>query len=259
MKQFVLTPSMGKRLIGKAVACHPDVRAVLKTGTLVIVAGTTNGYVAQEVLRAVGQAQGFSTGGFRRGMVTPPGFDDASVAFEFPGDVILTDGKWRKGKQIFDVVESLRVGDVVVKGANAVNLRRKHAGVFVGDLKSGGTAGAAVPLVAGRGVKLIVPVGLEKRVPADIAALADELSAPDVEGVRMLALPGEVVTELEAVSLLTGARARLLGGGGVCGAEGAVWLGITGEAKPVRAAAQLLVSLAGEPPWDRQDDLPNAS
>ena len=75
MKQFCVTPSMGKRLIGKAMAKHLHVRKVLDKGTLVIMAGTTNGYVAEEVLSALGQGQadGFSRQGFRRGMTVAPG------------------------------------------------------------------------------------------------------------------------------------------------------------------------------------------
>jgi len=46
MKQFVITPAAGKSLIGKGMAMHPEIIKVLKTGTLVIIAGTTNGYVA---------------------------------------------------------------------------------------------------------------------------------------------------------------------------------------------------------------------
>jgi hypothetical protein len=51
LKQFVVTPSAGKRLIAKALASHPAVSDALKNGTVVIVAGTTNGYVAEEVLK----------------------------------------------------------------------------------------------------------------------------------------------------------------------------------------------------------------
>ena len=50
MKQFNLTTVMGKRLIGKGIAQHPDVQRVLQKGTLLIIAGTTNGYVAEEIL-----------------------------------------------------------------------------------------------------------------------------------------------------------------------------------------------------------------
>jgi hypothetical protein len=46
MKQFLITPVMGKRLIAKTIANHPAIRKAIKNGTVVIVAGTTNGYVA---------------------------------------------------------------------------------------------------------------------------------------------------------------------------------------------------------------------
>ena len=54
MKQFCVTTSAGKRLIGKAMVAHPDIRNVLEKGTLVIIAGTTNGYVAEEILSSLG-------------------------------------------------------------------------------------------------------------------------------------------------------------------------------------------------------------
>ena len=50
MKQFCLTTAMGKRLIGKAMVVHPEIQQVLQKGTLVIIAGSTNGYVAEEIL-----------------------------------------------------------------------------------------------------------------------------------------------------------------------------------------------------------------
>jgi len=71
MKQFCITTAMGKRLIGKGMAQHPRVRNVLERGTLAIIAGTTNGYVAEEILTALGQAEGFSRVGFRRGGSLP--------------------------------------------------------------------------------------------------------------------------------------------------------------------------------------------
>jgi len=45
-----LTPSEAKRLIGKAVAMMEPVRAAFKDGTIVICPGTTNAYVAEEIL-----------------------------------------------------------------------------------------------------------------------------------------------------------------------------------------------------------------
>ena len=51
MKQFLLTSSAGKRLIAKTLANHPAIKKAVKNGTLVIVAGTTNGYVAEEIFK----------------------------------------------------------------------------------------------------------------------------------------------------------------------------------------------------------------
>lgn len=246
MKQIVLTPAAGKRLIAKAVARHPAVRAAMTTGTLAIIAGTTNGYVAEEVLADTGQAEGFSRKGFRRGVVSPS--DQELPAGPFPGDVVLVDGVWRRGKEIFDVVDGMKAGDVILKGANALDLCRGRAAVLIGH-PMGGTVGALIPAVIGRRVKLLVPVGLEKRVDADVDALAARLNDPAAAGPRLMPLPsGEIVTELDAIRALTGATATLVAAGGVCGAEGAVWLAVDGEAARLDALGALLKTVAAEPP-----------
>ncbi len=36
----------------------------------------------------------------------------------FPGDVVITDGVWQKGKALADVIDRLKEGDVILKGAN---------------------------------------------------------------------------------------------------------------------------------------------
>lgn len=248
MKQFVITPAMGKRLIGKGLAAHPAIGEVLQKGTLVIVAGSTNGYVAEEVLARTGQAEGFTRVGFCRGEVFPPDFD-ASTAEKaaLEGDVVLVRGV-RQGRQtIFDVAEGLRRGDVILKGANAVNLSLREAGVLIGHPVAG-TAAPTIAAAAGRHVRLIVPVGVEKRVDGPILELASRLNRPDVQGPGMLALPGEVFTELDAISLLTGAAATLVAAGGVYGAEGAAWVGVDGTDAQIDAAGELIGSVSREPP-----------
>ena len=71
MKQFVITPAAGKRLIGKAIARHAAVATAIKKGTIVIVAGTTNGFVVEEMLLALGQAKEFKRNRFYRGIILP--------------------------------------------------------------------------------------------------------------------------------------------------------------------------------------------
>ena len=247
MKQFVITQAMGKRLIAKAVAARQDVRDAMSSCRLVVIAGTTNAYVAQEVLAAAGIDEELDWEAFRRGTVTPPGAKQPARG-TFPGDVVLVGGELQKGKEIFDIASELTTGDVVIKGANAVNLERAEAGVLIGDPECG-TAGALLPAVVGRRVKLIVPVGLEKRVEDSIPAIAELLNDPESTGPRMLPLPGEVVTELHALEELTGVDAAIIAGGGVCGAQGAVWLAVTGTDEEITAAAELIAALVGEPDW----------
>mgnify|MGYP001005230685 CR=1 FL=1 len=75
--------------------------------------------------------------------------------------------------------------------------------------------------------ELIESVSVEEPdVPADLAA---RINAPGAPGPRLLPVPGEVITELDAIALLTGAKAQLAAAGGVGGAEGSVWLLIDGD------------------------------
>ncbi len=247
MFQFVLTPAAGKRLIAKAIAVHPEVQSALESGTVVVIAGTTNGYVAEELLAGRDQAESFSRKNFFRGVTLPPA-KSAPHGASFPGDVILSDGVWQKGKTVFDALDSLKEGDVIMKGANAVDLVRRQAGVLVGDPKAG-TIAVSVQAAVGRRVRLILPVGVEKRIPGDLQSVIRTLNAPGGKGPRMYPAPGEIVTELDAIKRLTGASAEVTAAGGVGGAEGAVWFTVTGDSGQETAAQDLLESICREEPF----------
>jgi len=194
VKQFVVTPSAGKRLIAKALTSNNLISNALKNGTLVIIAGTTNGYVAEEILRSLGKANGFSRKRFFRGITLPPSADITSEGRlsdenKFPGDVIITKGEWRKGKTVIDVINELKEGDVILKGANAVDLQRKQAAILIGHPKAG-TIAVALQAVLGRRVKLIIPVGLEKRVNGDLFCIAEKVNEPGTKGIRLFPTPG---------------------------------------------------------------------
>ncbi|MFZ3112039.1 MAG: hypothetical protein WA111_03780, partial [Methanothrix sp.] len=98
----------------------------------------------------------------------------------------------------------------------------------------------------GRRVSLILPVGLEKRIPGDLIDLATRLNAPGSNGHRLLPLPGEVFTEIEAIRLLSGAKAEILAAGGVGGAEGAVWLAVQGSPEELKACQRQMEAINRE-------------
>jgi hypothetical protein len=251
MRQVIITPAAGKRLIAKAIATHKAVLSALKSGTVVILAGTTNGYVAEEIFKAHGIAGDFSRKYFVRGIILPPGRKVTSEGrltdeSKFPGDVIITKGTWQKGKTISDVIDDLKEGDVILKGADALDLQRKQAAILIGHSKAG-TIAVALQAVLGRRVHLIIPVGLEKRVCGDLYALAAKVNMPGAKGYRLFPVPGQVFTETDAINLLTGATAELVAAGGVCGAEGSCLLAISGTKDQEEAAEKLAASVASEP------------
>jgi hypothetical protein len=251
MKQIFFTVAMGKRLIGKAVAVHPAVTTALHNGTVVVIAGTTNGYIAEEILNTLGQNTTFSRSRFLRGVNLPPGYKVSATGrlseeTKFPGDLIINKGVVETGKTIDEVASNLKEGDVIVKGANALDIKHKRAAVLIGN-PQGGTITVALPAVVGRRVRLIIPVGLEKRVSGDLDQLANKVNNPGARGYRLLPIPGEVVTEIDALQILTGVTAELLAAGGVSGAEGGVLLNIEGTTEQVAEADRIIKSITVEP------------
>lgn len=154
-------------------------------------------------------------------------------------------GKRLIGKAMAIYPDNLKAGDLILKGANAFDLRGQAA-VQIGHPQAG-TMLPTISAVAGRRVQFIIPVGLEKRVFEDVTTLSRRVNAPDVTGPRLLPMPGRIFTELDAIHLLTQAIATLVASGGVYGAEGASWLGIDGTEAQIEDAVELVKSISDEP------------
>jgi hypothetical protein len=252
-KTYIITPAAGKRLIAKALAQHPLIQEALGTRNVLIVAGTTNGYVAEEILASLGES-GFVRRRFVRGITLPPGRPVSAQGrlpdeSGFPGDVLIQKGVWVKGKTINDVIDEIQEGDIILKGANALDLAHKRAAILIGNPKLG-TVGLALQAAVGRRARMILPVGLEKRVQGDLDALAQLVNAPGAQGPRLWPVYGEPFTELDAIPLLTGLQAELVSAGGVGGAEGCVWLAVSGTAEQMEKAEALLRPIAAEPMFE---------
>lgn len=246
-KQFFVLPAAGKRLIAKAVVAKEIIKEALQNRTIVVAAGTTNGYVAEELLRAVDQLEGFSRGHFFRGVSLPHGYKRKTEAEgKFIGDVILHKGQWKRGKTIFDVADTLEQGDIVFKGGNAYNPATGQIGLLIGHPKAG-TILPIMQAVHGKRVRMIVPIGLEKRIYGDLTAIASSINDPQNSGLRYFAFHGEILTEIEAVEIITGAKAELIAGGGISGAEGGYWLAVTGTKKQLDLAEVLFAEISKEP------------
>lgn len=239
---FTLTSPESKRLLGKAVSQLPEVKKALKEGKIIIGNGTTNAYVAEELLGIQVEKAKYTVGIVSQGVqcVTPA--EDRIPSF------VLINGEVSK-EDWLKVLDEFSGEDVFIKGANAVD-HEGNAGVFMSN-PAGGTIGKAIGTLTARGSHLIIPVGLEKMVPSvKLAAMAAGINKFDYSlGQKVGLMPlmyGKVITELEALNLLTGVKAVCLGCGGVGGSEGAVTLAIEGSQQEVEETMKLVKEIKGE-------------
>lgn len=245
---YILTVAAGKRLIARGVAGLDCVRRAMESGMVAVGKGTTNAYVLEELL-----GHPIDKGAYCLGRTLPPGFTGASEVFggSMP-EIVFRNGEIVEGLGVKEAAPEMNPGDVVIKGANALDYVNECAGLLVGDPR-GGTWGGLVGPVHGRGLHAIIPIGLEKQVAEPLRETSRALaSIPETCRPQIPALwimEGEIITELEALASLTGVWAYQIGAGGVCGAEGSVRIAVVGTPQQVEAADELIEQVKDEPPF----------
>jgi len=246
----VLTVAEGKRLIAKAVAQMPVVQRALANGMVVICKGTTNTYVAEELL-----GKKIASGDFVLGNVTPAKGGAVLTAKSKMPEVVLVKGKHQPGMSLDEALSKLQAGDVIIKGGNMLDYHNKTVGVWIGS-QTGGTTGKIVPLAVARKAHLVIPIGLEKQVAGLGTEIVDTINEP-VSSITQLPsmwlLRGQIVTEIEALDILADVRAFQASAGGIGGAEGASWLVWRGNGLNVRKALDIVEGVQGERPFVGRD------
>jgi len=246
--QVVLTVSEGKRLIAKGITVHPQVVKARDEGILAIAKGSTNAYVVEEILGKEIDRTGYVTGSTR------PSAGDKELASKIGNrlpDVIIRKGEVFEGVSLPDIVPEMKKGDVILKGANAINYHEGIAALLIGH-PTGGTMGAYIGAATSRRINVITPVGLEKEVPVDLMAVASLISDPDdthKASPALWAFPANLFTEVEAFNALAGVEAVPVAAGGIAGAEGSIRLLLLGAEKDIDDALSLVEEIAGEPPF----------
>lgn len=243
---FTLTSAESRRLISKAVVKMPEVKTAWEKAYLLLAGGTTNAFIAQELLGKDGIEPskctvGISTDGLL--CVTNP---DSRKSF--PN--VFLEGK-ACDKTLVEALSDYHPETVVIKGANAVDMDG-HVGVVTAGF-DGGTIPRIIGPVTSKGLKYITPVGLEKLVPSvQAAAAAVGASHIDISmgaDFGMYCLSNTtIITEIEAIQILFGLKATLVCCGGVGENEGAVTLAVDGDGETVKALVKYLEdNIKGEP------------
>ena len=238
----MLLPRESKRLIAKGVLAVPEVQRVLERGYFVVSRGVTPSYVLEEL---TGQPQ--DKGNSTAGIVTSSRLGSV-IEEDRLGPWVFKDGKLSE-EPAPKALANFQARDVSIKGANAVD-PKGNIGVLAAD-KAGGTVGGIWGTITARGAHWIAPVSLERMV-ADVIEAAQycgnhlwDYTMGQSAGL-MPVTTAKVVTEIQALELLTGVTAVHVASGGVAGSEGAVILALTGEEDVVKAAFELVESIKGE-------------
>lgn len=239
-----LTVAESKRLIAKGLVKYTPVAEKLKSGQVIIARGTTNTYIAEEILK-----DSIVPGAFVTGRISPAkGKGLKNVKNRIP-EIVIKNGEW-KDIPFTEALDAANDFDIVFKGANIINYSQKKAAVFVGS-PTGGTIGHILPRMKNNNLRLIVPVGLEKNNSADLSELANKLQQKlqniNNKVPELWVLPGDLFTEIEAIQQFANVEVTQIGSGGIAGAEGAVVLAIRGEEAEVNKALDIIKDVQGEP------------
>jgi hypothetical protein len=214
----------------------------MENRTVVVATGTTNAYVLEELW-----GKKIDKRAYRSGITTPkePEKDPRDQPEKIP-DKVFIKGEVADKYDRVTIAPHLKKGDIYIKGANVLNYDDYLAGILIGGM-DGATIGNTIGHIIGKQVQLIIPIGLEKLTYEDINELYLITSEEDYEGPRMWPIVGNIITEIEALALLTGVDTYLYSAGGIAGAEGAVRLLIEGTEEEVKDTHELIESIKGEP------------
>lgn len=220
--QITLTPGESKRIIAMGVKKLPVIQQALRKGIILITLGTTNAYVLEELT-----GKKVDHNRYAAGIIN-------GTAAVVPQDKRLPMVALKNGKETGSdgIINEMTSSDVVIKGANALDPDR-IAGVMMAN-PVGGTTGALIGTIMAKGINLVIPVGLEKSIPYSVLDISKRIGIQRCIKaiglpVGMMPLPGKVITEVEALTLLGAEDVFPIGSGGVDGGEGSVTLCVAGE------------------------------
>jgi hypothetical protein len=262
LAQIILTPTESKKLIAKAVARMEIVKKAATDGMIVLHPSSSTYFIVEELVGSRPE-----TNFWVCGVVAPRGncIEMGILVGDFlpkskstdPGDFrtwwIIKNRKISIGEKVSDLLKQTKPTDVFIKGVNALD-PQGNVGILIGDPLEGGPMGRIISAWRQKPFHLIFPVGIEKLIPVPISQAAQEAKQTRYDYAMGLAtglLPcpnGEnvsIITETQAIKILSEAIAIPIASGGLGGAEGAITLVLKGTEKQVKTAIEFVEQSKG--------------
>lgn len=233
--QVTLTPAESRRLIAKGVVKLPELIRAYQEGILVVALGLTNACILEELGVKLERSKYLAGYISDRGCVLPRELRASEYCFSRGQPIAL--------EQALDLISSR---DVFIKGANAID-PNGVAGIFLAS-RTGGTIGRVIGTLMARGVQLIIPASIAKRIPHSISELASKLGLERIQRAMgpplgIMPIHGKLITELEAFKLLGAREALLMGGLGAGAAPGSLMFYVEAP----QSVFELVAQIKGEP------------
>ena len=256
--EIVLTASESKKLLADAIVEMDVFKHARKRGLIVIHPSSSTWFILERLVEEVPK------GIWLVGMVVPRGLciegkmlehrkrDYLPQTSDFRLSWAFRDGKLEEGLPLSKLLEEMDENDLYIKGVNAIDTQ---GNVGVLHARAGaGTIGKAVAACKKRHFNIVIPVGFQKLVPGSIMENSKSVGVPESidssMGIRVGLYPISrervtVVTEVDALKILTGVKAIVISCGGLAGAEGAVVLLIKGEETQVNKTLNIIDKIKG--------------
>ena len=257
--QVTLTPAESKKLIARAIAAMDPMKKARENGMVVIHPSSTTLFLLEELTGKRPE------GVWVCGVVLPKGMcisrelqesefhgrlaeGERSDLGQFPFSWVLEKGEYRTSLPLASLLDRMGKEDVYIKGANAIDPDGKVGVLYAGA--GAGTIGKVIAASRRKGFAILLPIGLEKLIPTPIVQAAKAASRERTDAamgipVGLIPVPGKAVTEIEAIDLLSGAKAVAVAAGGLGGAEGSLTLVIQGPEDKVNRALRIAEDVKG--------------
>ena len=250
--QLMFTPTESKKLIAQAVCNMDEVKQALKEGIVALHPSSSTYFIAEEILghrppthvwvcgAVIPKAPcGDMLSGILSAMREEKGGPDWDHTQEFSFTWVFKRGKLQASQPLREVLEEMGPGDFYMKGVNAIDPNGNVA-TMIGD-EVGGTIARAMAAAKRKDFQILFPTGLEKLIPTPVEQASEEgqpksFSYSMGPGCYILPGQGKVVTEIDAIRILSGATAIPVAAGGLSGAEGSIILVVKGEQEEVDRA-----------------------
>jgi len=235
--QLTITVNAAKWLIASAIISLPELQEAFKRGKIVLKGGTTVSCIAEKL---VGINLRIS------GRITKRGTVGSLKDTNSPHSILIENGKWESIDDSFlEILLKLGPQDIFVTGANAIDLEG-NAAMMAGS-PAGGNPGIAFTALSTEGINTIIATSLDKLIPVKISDLIKKAGRKRCDfamgmAVGLIPIHGRIITEVDALKIISNVDVTVIGHGGINGGEGSTTVIVEGNADSVKNAIEAVMS-----------------